>query len=305
MTGFVEVFHNIHIIHISRKCPILLGLQRVDAFVFFFCYAIIHLQYFEMGLIMCDLTLYRDSDIGDTTISNLFIDEYMAEANDAQIKVYLYLLRMINASKPTNISDMADKFNHTEKDICRALKFWEKKGLLSLDYDQNGGIVGIRLYDPSTPVRNKLPNRISTGVIESLPKVKPQYPIKDVNELKNREDTHQLVFLGENYFKKTLTANDIRSIIFYLDELHFSVDLIDYLMQYCADRGKTSFAYMDKVAIDWSDNNITTIKQAKNYVSGYSTKPVSSTKKTQTAFHRLEKNDYDFNSLEAMLLSQQ
>ena len=98
---------------------------------------------------MCDLTLYRDNNQGAVSVSIFFIDEFLADANDAQTKIYLYLLRMTGANCPTNISDIADKFNHTEKDVCRALRYWEKKGILSLDYDKNGGIVGIRLHEPS------------------------------------------------------------------------------------------------------------------------------------------------------------
>ena len=41
---------------------------------------------------MGELTLYIESDGGNTIISNCFIDHYLADANDAQIKVYLYLL---------------------------------------------------------------------------------------------------------------------------------------------------------------------------------------------------------------------
>ena len=59
---------------------------------------------------MGELTLYKDNDEGNTVISNCFIDHYLADANDAQIKVYLYLLRMMSANKATSVSDLADKF---------------------------------------------------------------------------------------------------------------------------------------------------------------------------------------------------
>ena len=80
-------------------------------------------------------TIYSDSGSDSTMVSNLFIDEYMKSANDAQIKVYLYLLRVMGAHRPTSVSDMADRFNHTEKDVIRSLRYWEKKGLLNLTFD--------------------------------------------------------------------------------------------------------------------------------------------------------------------------
>ena len=78
-----------------------------------------------MGRVTISTTCGEDS----TYVSNIFIDEYMQDANDAQIKIYLFLLRMMSSNLPTSVPDLADKFNHTEKDVVRALKYWEKKGL--------------------------------------------------------------------------------------------------------------------------------------------------------------------------------
>ena len=68
-------------------------------------------------------TVYSENDTDSTLVSNLFIDEYMRSANDAQIKIYLYLVRMMRARRATSIADMADKFNHTEKEVCRSLEY--------------------------------------------------------------------------------------------------------------------------------------------------------------------------------------
>ena len=69
----------------------------------------------------------------------------MKDANDAQLKVYFYLLRMLNAEQAISVSGIADKFNHTEKDVIRALKYWEAEGLLRLTFDRDGTIAGICL----------------------------------------------------------------------------------------------------------------------------------------------------------------
>ena len=74
---------------------------------------------------MARIALYKDNYADSTVVSNLFIDEYMKDANDAQLKVYFYLLRMLNADQAISVSGIADKFNHTEKDVIRALKYWE------------------------------------------------------------------------------------------------------------------------------------------------------------------------------------
>ena len=45
---------------------------------------------------MARIALYKDNYADSTVVSNLFIDEYMKDANDAQLKVYFYLLRMLD-----------------------------------------------------------------------------------------------------------------------------------------------------------------------------------------------------------------
>ena len=91
-------------------------------------------QYTGKGcVIMARLMLYKNAYADTTVVSNSFIDDYMKEANAVQVKVYLYLLRMLNASQAVTVSDMADHFNETEKDILRALKYWEDQQLFGLD----------------------------------------------------------------------------------------------------------------------------------------------------------------------------
>ena len=84
---------------------------------------------------MSRFTIYKDNYADSTAVSNRFIDDFMADANDAQLKIYLYLIRMMSANLPTSVSEIADKFNHTEKDVVRSLRYWERKGLLNLDFD--------------------------------------------------------------------------------------------------------------------------------------------------------------------------
>ena len=221
------------------------------------------------------LKIYKDDNTDTTVVANRFIDEYMKDANDAQLKVYLYLLRMFGAGQATSVSDIADKFNHTEKDVIRALKYWEKHHLLDLDYDAGQNLVGIRLRDlnrqnaalafvPSRPEPDSL-----LAESEADPYAKPAYTADQLREFKNRETTAQLLFIAESYIGRPLTPTEMKSILFFQDVLHFSDDLIDYLLQYCVDRGKRDFKYIEKVAISWAEEGITTPKQAQKYASKY------------------------------------
>lgn len=265
---------------------------------------------------MGELTLYKESDEGNTIVSNCFIDHYLADANDAQIKVYLYLLRTFGSKQATSISAIADKFNHTEKDVRRALSYWEQQGLLSLDCDASGNLTGIRLrtprirtqvtedtapFAPFVTLMPAMPHKAVSTVDESATDVsvveaaapasatvsktssihteepvasyeKPKYTADNIKAFKESDQTSELLFIAEQYLKRTLSVNDIHSILFFSDVLHFSNDLIDYLLQYCVQQGKREFHYIEKVAISWAEAGITTPHEASTYVSRYDRK---------------------------------
>ena len=95
---------------------------------------------------MSMITLHSAARTEVTVLSNYFIDHFMPEANGEFVKVYIYLVRMLsNAPVSFNLSKMADNLLCTERDIIRALKYWSKLELISLDYDTEKNLCGIHL----------------------------------------------------------------------------------------------------------------------------------------------------------------
>ena len=93
--------------------------------------------------------------------------------------------------------------------------------------------------------------------------VKPSYSSDDLRAFKDRDETSQIIFVAEQYLGKTLSPSDIRSLLFITDVLHFSTDLIDYLLAYCADKDKKNFRYIESVAVNWAQEGITTPEEAR------------------------------------------
>ena len=244
---------------------------------------------------MGELQVTGSSCDGFTLVSNLFIDEYMKDANDAQLKVYLYLLRVLGSGRSTSISEMADFFNHTEKDVLRSLKFWEKCGLLHLEYDANKELTGMSMNSciRSALAESTVPATGSPVSAAEAPAIAPAMApaAKDeekvlvmdtargrssadcsaekLSAFKKTEKARQLIFVVQQYIPHPLSTADLRSIYFMSDELGMSDDLIDYLVQYCVERDKADFRYMEKVALNWASQQITTAKQAAAYARKY------------------------------------
>ena len=227
------------------------------------------------------VTINNNFEEESTNVSNIFIDEYMEDANDAQLKVYLYLLRMMSSNLPTSVPDLADKFNHTEKDVVRALKYWEKKGLISLEYDGAQNLTSIHMEDivahsdfgrrkedrgiralPSVqPVAPAVQEPVQEPVQNIIP-AKPNYSAAQLRDFK-QTDGSGIIFIAEQYFGRPLNPIEMSTVYYIHDELKFSDELLDYLMQYCVDNHKADFRYMEKVAINWNQQGIKTPKQAR------------------------------------------
>lgn len=177
-------------------------------------------------------------------IENDFIDKYMAKANGEYVKVYLLLLRYLNYSTTSlSLSEIADSLEITEKDVDRALRYWEREGLLVLSCDSKGALCGLEVGN--------------TTLGESP-------SIHDIQTFRNRkEDLKETIFFTEQYLGKTLSKTDIDALTYFLDTLNFSVDLIDYLIEYCVDHNHKNMHYIQRVALSWAEQNITTVSEAK------------------------------------------
>ena len=95
------------------------------------------------------ISLQNSSELGVTILSNRFIDNFMPRANGEFVKVYIYLLRMVSATPSSfSLEHMADRLFCTERDIFRALKYWEGEKILSLTYTTDRQLSGITLLEP-------------------------------------------------------------------------------------------------------------------------------------------------------------
>ncbi len=221
---------------------------------------------------MKEMTLNSNRICNDTIVSNIFIDKYMKDANGEFVKVYLYLLRCLTLSTPhITTADIADKLNLTEKDIVRALKYWTKVSVLSVDFGNNeeepSSITFLPLgetpvSEPSMEAATKEP-----VISPSEENKKISYSPAQIKRLKERDEIKQLLYIVERYIGKTLTGPEISTVLYFQDNLGFSVDLIEYLVEYCVTNQHISLRYMEKVANAWYDNGIRSISEARDYIS--------------------------------------
>lgn len=273
---------------------------------------------------MTAINISSDIATSFTTVSDIFIDQYMPKANGEFVKVYLYLLRATGSGAGiATISEIADHFSNTEADIIRALNYWASEGILQVQTGADGQIMGINLCSRSVSgmqaaqsniqsavadnaaqnilqnsvvnnaaqnilqnsVVNNAAQNISTvntrmhdSVVEKLKSQTPdkaassqkEYTLDEIKEFRKNPDISELFFIIETYLKHTLSSTDTNMVLYWLDELHFSTDLVEYLVEYCITKGHSSLRYMNKVALGWADAGIKTVDQAKDDAAAHS-----------------------------------
>lgn len=232
----------------------------------------------------------------------------MPRANGEFVKLYLYLLRCAGSGRELTLSSIADVFDHTEKDVRRALAYWEKLNLLKLQYDGNGSLSDISILEgtaanggasaPQT-VQAEIPSEAAlspesalspTAALESAASdasgaaassfgqdrpqksssraraasSRPSLTRDRMKALKDQAEIKQLIFIAEQYYSRPLTTSEQTNLLYFYDTLHFSADLIEYLVEYCVSKGSTSTHYMEKVAQEWYQSGISTVAEAKS-----------------------------------------
>ena len=237
---------------------------------------------------MQNFDLALDTGCSFTLLSNCFIDNYIKDANDVQLKVYIYLLRRAASSLATCMNDLVEFLNYSEKDVIRALGYWEKKGLLRLSTDSgrkvSGGdglvsyetITGIQLQTPMPPAapqqvsvhEDKPAASAALSLVKNSPAPAPgSYSLEDMKNFRNDPAYRCLLTAATQYLGRPLSEPEFSSLLYYSKDLGFSPELTDLLLQYCVSEGKKSFHYIDKVALSWAEEGVHTPDDARALIN--------------------------------------
>ena len=237
---------------------------------------------------MQNFDLALDAGCGFTLLSNCFIDNYIKDANDVQLKVYICLLRRASSAMGTSMNDLVEFLNYSEKDVIRALRYWETKGLLVLSTDSgrkvSGSdsltayetITGIRLMTPvpPAPVQTVQNTAAEEKPAATLSLVKNQaapskgaLSLEEMKSFRNDPANRWLITAATQYFGRPLSEPEFSSLVHYSKDLGFSPELTDYLLQYCISEDKKSFHYIDRVALTWAEEGVRTPEEARSLIN--------------------------------------
>lgn len=232
-----------------------------------------------------------------TQVPNIFIDKYMPHANGSFVKVYLYLLRHTSSDAASlTIENMADMLSNTETDILRALKYWEKQGLVSI-IETNGQIEKICLLPftremdtaVSGPAVSELAAAMATtATSDTVPQETIPFPVSvpepsaslslperhtysplQAEALKKDSEIESCLSMAEALLGTTLGDSHMQLILYLMSDLGFSMELVITLYETALSRGKSKPRYIEAIALDWARKGIHTSKEAEAEASSF------------------------------------
>ena len=237
--------------------------------------------------------------IDATLVANEFLDKYMPSANGDYVKVYLYLLR--NRTDTVDVESIAEFLELTEGDVRRAVRYWEKCGILSLnnksEADDRGdstahgkasgtsgragavrsgrsesgfgteSVTGCNTKAESGFKAESASETVNSSSVDANGEIRSRYKRTEGKNILNRlnEDAEfkQLLFMVQKYRSKILTESEEQVLAYLYDGLHLPFDVMDYLVQYCVETNHNNMRYIEKTGLDWANIGIRTVKEAK------------------------------------------
>ena len=239
--------------------------------------------------------------IDATLVANEFLDKYMPSANGDYVKVYLYLLR--NRINGVDVETIADRLELTEGDVRRAIRYWEKCGIVSVgaggkdeaaqndeasEKEQTPPADGdsrstarkgsgstartrtVRASSAENAEEQQEEKPLETGTPEGADdsgEIRSRYRKTDGKEALNRlsgdDEFRQLLVIVQKYRAKILTEADQQVLAYLYDGLHLPCEVLDYLVQYCVENNHISMRYIEKTGLDWASRGIRTVRDAR------------------------------------------
>ncbi|WP_238948963.1 DnaD domain protein [Clostridium sp. YIM B02569] len=192
--------------------------------------------------------MLKNRSLGFTPVNNVFIEKYMPQARGEFVKVYLLMLKYtISGELGVSSSILASSLNLLESDIMNAFNYWNDQGAIKLTQIDKMGNFNVEFIDL---VEEPSKSTKQVDLLEALDSTNTKDMLKDI----------------ETLLARPLSPNEMSLYLNWQKEFGFSSELILILMEYCISKGKSDSRYIEKVAIAWHDQKITTIEQAQNLI---------------------------------------
>jgi DnaD/phage-associated family protein len=217
-------------------------------------------EYKKEGDYMSAIRMKLGYESPTMALSCLFIDHYMNACPPVYALIYIYSLRRLGEGEATTLRETASHFNILETDVHNAWRHWEDAGLVSFEGSAPDRVLTFlppeQWGKKEKPVKTISP----TETVE-----RPNYNAKELELYKKNCGDVERLFKHAEKTLGLVKYTDLNVIFGLYDWLRMPMEVIEYLLSQCADRGIRNLGYIESVALDWHENGIATASEAEDY----------------------------------------
>ena len=172
-------------------------------------------------------------------------DTYMNEASADELRVLLYVYR---CGSPADTGRMARQLKITSEEAAQALRFWVEKGLFTC---RPAG-------SAAAPARARAKKVIETPIAYTAEEI--------AQKAGGSEELRFVLETVPTLIGRLLSPSECSALINLYDGAGLPADVILMVVEYCVSAGKPNLRYMEKMALGWAEEGITTHELAENKI---------------------------------------
>lgn len=177
-----------------------------------------------------------------------FLIKHLKSAESDFLKIYIY----IKALGKATTFDVSKNLSIPLSKVYDAIEFWSSNGVLE---ETDGSIKLVQMKVMNKKVRFD---------------ERPEYDPMELQMYADKNPEVKILFgIAQKYLGRLLTHNDLSGIFGLHSWLGLSIPVIEKLLTYCVENNHRNMRYIEKVAIDWVENNITTPEAAEEKLKMY------------------------------------
>ena len=194
-------------------------------------------------------------DLGETSIENIFLNQYLQLAEGNYLKVYLFAYqnaKNIHGQKNVSDEEIAEALNIPLEDVKAAWNYWMSEGIVKKEREISTGEETYAFLSM---------RELYLGITEPYEHKADQgkYIPQNSNEIREMYEGIEKVLGLE------LTPNEYERILEHMNDLGQTPELIVRGFQYCAEhRGKKNLNYVLGVLRNWHLDGINSLAELNN-----------------------------------------
>ncbi len=180
-------------------------------------------------------------------VPSVVAEKHLKLATPTQLRVLLYVLSHL--SEDPADGEIASALSLPESDVADALSYW---GAAQIFIPKTGGVAVAESREPKKVVKSAV--------------VKPSRE-EIIRRGTENEQIAELLQEAQNKFGRSLKFNETSSLVWLFDDLGMDISLILMLLEYAKAEAKLNVSFIERTAIEWTNNGVDSIITAEKYIT--------------------------------------